>query len=72
MRSLLTAAGFMTRLAALWTCVNLMAAWGLVHRFQYFGNGSDHGETIVLYLAVYATLAVAGPGKYSLDYKLRR
>jgi putative oxidoreductase len=70
--SLLVAAGLLTRWAALWICINLLAAWGFVHHFLYFGKGADHGETMVLYLGVYVTLAIAGPGKFSLDYKLRR
>jgi len=69
--SILVAAGLVTRLAALWICVNLTVAWSLVHHFAYFGRSplAGHGEVIVLYLAAYITLAVAGPGKYSLDHK---
>jgi len=69
--SLLVAAGLLTRFAALWICVNLTVAWSLVHHFAYFGRSplAGHGEVIVLYLAAYLALAVAGPGKYSLDYR---
>jgi putative oxidoreductase len=65
--SVLVMAGFATRWAALVILVNLFVAWSLVHRFQYFGRGADHGEMIVLYLGCFVVLALAGPGWYSVD-----
>jgi uncharacterized membrane protein YphA (DoxX/SURF4 family) len=44
-------------------------AWSLVRHFQFFGRGADHGEVTVLYLGVFLTLAIAGPGRYSIDHK---
>jgi putative oxidoreductase len=64
--------GLATRWAALWELVNLLVAWAFVHHFQFFGHGADHGELIVLYIGVMITLALAGPGKYSIDARLSR
>jgi putative oxidoreductase len=62
--------GLTTRWAALWSFCNLLVAWIFVHHFLFFGPGSDHGELIVVYMGAMLTLAVAGPGKYSLDARL--
>jgi len=69
--SLLVIVGLATRWAALWSLINIFAAWSLVHHFQFFGRGADHGEAIVLYLAGFLTLAIIGPGKFSVDYLLK-
>ena len=68
--SILVMLGMATRWAALLISVNLLVAWSLVHHFQFFGRGSDHGELVILYLGIYLALAIAGPGRYSLDYRL--
>ncbi|RXS93858.1 DoxX family protein [Silvibacterium dinghuense] len=68
--SILLLLGLFTRWAALVSLVNLLVAWAFVHHFLFFGHDSDHGELIVLYLAIMATLVVAGPGRYSLDAAL--
>lgn len=72
--SILVMLGLATRWAALVVLVNIFVAWSLVHHFQFFGHGADHGEAIVLYLGAYLELAIAGPGHYSLDhwFALRR
>jgi putative oxidoreductase len=63
--------GIGTRWAAVFTFINVFVAWAFVHHFVFFGReGGDHGELIVLYLAVMITLFLAGPGKYSLDSQL--
>ena len=49
--------------------VNIFVAWSMVHHFLFFGRGADHGEAIVLYLGAYLALAMAGPGRYSIDHK---
>jgi putative oxidoreductase len=65
--SLLILAGLVTRWASLVCFVNIFAAWALVHHFLFFGRGSDHGELVVLYLAAFLTIFIAGPGRFSLD-----
>ena len=64
--------GLFTRPAALWSLINLCIAWAFVHHFQFFGRGADHGELVFLYIGVMLTLALAGPGRYSLDARLKR
>ncbi len=59
--------GLLTRPAALWSLINLTVAWAFVHHFQFFGRGADHGELVVLYMAVMLTLLIGGPGRYSID-----
>jgi len=64
--------GLATRWAALIACVNITVAWALVHHFAFFGRGADHGELIVLYLAILLTLFLSGAGKCSVDAFLKR
>jgi putative oxidoreductase len=59
--------GLFTRWAALWSFCNLLVAWAFVHHFQFAGRGGDHGELIVVYMGLMLALAIAGPGKYSID-----
>ncbi len=72
--SILIMLGLATRWAALVIFINIFVAWSLVHHFLFFGRGADHGEVIVLYLGAFLALAIAGPGRYSLDhwYAFRR
>jgi putative oxidoreductase len=69
--SILVLIGLGTRWAALWIFCNIFIAWSFVHHFQFFGRGADHGEAIVLYLGGFLALAIIGPGRLSLDWKLR-
>lgn len=69
--SILVLLGLGTRWAALLVFVNISVAWALVHHFQFFGRGADHGEAIVLYLGGFLAIALMGPCRLSLDYKLR-
>ena len=69
--SILIIFGLGTRWAALWSFVNIFVAWSFVHHFQFFGKGSAPGEAIVLYLGGLLALAIMGPGRFSLDCKLR-
>jgi len=70
--SVLIVFGLATRLAALICLINIAVAWAYVHHFQFFGHGADHGELMVLYLAVMAALFLAGAGRYSVDGLLGR
>ncbi len=65
--SLLIIFGLATRWASLICFINIFAAWALAHHFIFFGRGADHGELIVLYLAAFLAIFIAGPGRYSLD-----
>ena len=64
--------GVATRWAALFSFVNLFVAWGLVHDFAFFGKPGEHGELIVLYLAVMCALTLTGPGRFSVDWVLSK
>ena len=68
--SLLVMLGLATRWAALFSLGNLFVAWAFVHHFAFFGRPGEHGELIVLYLGAFLTLALAGPGRFSLDARL--
>lgn len=64
--------GLATRWAAAIAFVNIFVAWAFVHHFLFFGHEADHGELIVIYLAVTLTLFIAGPGRYSVDAVVER
>jgi putative oxidoreductase len=64
--------GLFTRWAALFSFCNLLVAWAFVHHFQFLGRGGDHGELIVVYMGAMLALALAGPGRYSIDARSGR
>lgn len=68
--SMLILFGLGTRWAALVVFINISVAWSFVHHFQFFGRGADHGEGMVLYLGGFLAMAIMGPGRFSLDYRL--
>lgn len=68
--STLIVLGLATRWAALVIFVNISVAWSLVHHFQLFGHGADHGEVCVLYLCACLCLFWTGGGRYSLDVRI--
>ena len=59
--------GLATRWAAFFSFINIAVAWAFVHHFEFFGRQADHGELIVLYLAIMLALFLAGAGRYSVD-----
>jgi putative oxidoreductase len=65
--SILVVAGLATRWAALLIFGNIFVAWALVAHFQFFAHGVSAGEAMVLYLGGFITVALAGPGRFSLD-----
>jgi len=61
----LLAIGLLTRFAALTLMIDLGVAFFLFHKMALSGPGS--GELAFIYLAGFAALFVAGPGKISAD-----
>jgi putative oxidoreductase len=70
--SILIVAGLVTRWAALLIFGNILVAWALVVHFQFLSHGVSAGEAMVLYLGGLTTIALAGPGRFSLDACLPR
>jgi putative oxidoreductase len=68
--SLLVVVGLGTRPAAFVIVVNLLTAFFLVHHAAFFPSG--HVELVLVYIAVFAALVVAGPGRFSVDARLGR
>jgi putative oxidoreductase len=70
--SILLVLGLGTRLAGAYIFVTLSIAWSFTHHFVFLGKGLEpkHGELIVLYITTSLTLALLGPGKFSLDWLL--
>jgi len=60
--------GLLTRFNALAGIITMGVAFSMVHNGAFTGQGN--GELAFLYLAAYATLFIAGGGKYALDTKL--
>ena len=64
---ILLAAGVFTRLVSLVLTFNMIVALGTAHHFNVF-----EGEPAFLFLLLFATFAVTGGGKYSVDHFLRK
>ena len=68
--SVLVAVGLFTRPAAAIVLTNLLAAFFLVHHAAFFSDG--HVELVWAYIAVFLSILVAGPGRFSVDARFRR
>jgi len=68
--SVLVVLGLATRPAAVVILVNLLTAFVFVHHGAFFSNG--HVELVFLYIVAFAALLFTGPGRFSLDARLRR
>lgn len=66
--SSLLVVGLCTRLAALGAGITMGVAFFLVHQMKLKGAGD--GEDALVYLVAFATLFLAGGGRFSLDKKL--
>lgn len=66
--SLLIMAGLLTRLHSIGLCITLSVAWVFHHHLLLAGPGA--GELPFSWVFIYLLLALAGPGRYSLDRKL--
>ncbi|PZP49314.1 MAG: DoxX family protein [Pseudopedobacter saltans] len=62
--SILIAIGLFTRIAAAFEIINLFVIFLLLHSFSFM---QEHAEIVYLYLGIYLTIFLSGPGKYSLD-----
>jgi len=67
--SVLLVLGLFTRLGATLGVITMATAFFTVHSAK-LPPAEGHGEMAFIYLAIYATLVVAGAGRYSLDAKL--
>jgi putative oxidoreductase len=63
--STLLVLGLFSRLAALGCAITMGVAFTMIHGFVLRGPGS--GEMAYLYLGIFLTLFLAGPGRFSLD-----
>jgi putative oxidoreductase len=63
--SVLLALGLITRFAAMVLSINLAVAFFVAHKGVL--TGEKNGELAFIYLAGYAALMIAGPGRFSLD-----
>jgi putative oxidoreductase len=66
--SLLLMVGLFTRFAALGSAVTMGVAFFLVHQAAL--SGPQSGELALMYLIGYLSIAIAGPGRFSLDARL--
>lgn len=67
--SVLVIIGLATRPAAAIILINVLTAFFLVHHAAYFSNA--HVELVALYIIIFATLLVTGPGRFSVDQRLQ-
>jgi putative oxidoreductase len=63
--SALLVIGLITRFGALVLVINMSVAFIMVHKMAL--SGPMPGELAFIYLAIYVTLLIAGPGQFSLD-----
>jgi putative oxidoreductase len=68
--SLLVVLGLATRPATVVILINLLTVFFLVHHAAFFSK--PHVELVWLYIAAFATILFAGPGRFSLDARLRK
>ena len=66
--SLLIIVGFATRLAALFVVINLLVVFITMHHFSF---AQEHAELVYLFLGSVLSIFIAGPGRYSVDSKIK-
>lgn len=69
---LLIAFGLLTRITAFIASGEMAVAYFKAHAPQGFWPIENRGEIVVLYCFLFLFIAAYGPGRYSLDKKLRR
>jgi putative oxidoreductase len=62
--------GLFTRFAAIACITTMSVAFFMVHKTAL--SGPKSGELAFIYLAIYVTLLIAGPGRFSMDAKLTK
>ena len=67
--SVLIILGLATRPASAVILINLLVAFFFVHHAAYFSDG--HVELVAVYIVVFATLLLTGPGRFSVDRHLQ-
>ena len=68
--TILIAAGLFTRPASALLIINLLTAFFFVHHAAFFTDG--HTELVAVYIIVFAALVVTGPGRFSLDARMKK
>src|SRR5215470_12893851 len=68
--SVLVMMGLATRLAAAVILVNILTAFFFVHHAAYFSE--RHVELVATYIIIFLTLLFTGPGRFSIDARLKR
>ena len=68
--SILVVLGLVTRAAATIILINLLTVFFLVHHAAFFTSG--HVELVLLYIAAFAAILFAGPGRFSIDARFRK
>jgi putative oxidoreductase len=68
--SVLIVLGLATRPAAAVILINLLTVFFLVHHAAFFSK--PHVELVWLYIAAFVTILFAGPGRFSVDARLRK
>jgi len=68
--SVLVMIGLATRLAAAVILVNILTAFFFVHHAAYFSE--RHVELVATYIIIFLTLLFTGPGRFSIDARLKR
>ncbi len=64
--AILVMIGFLTRLSAIPLIIAMTVALFYAHKGDLFGAG----EKAVLFLIIYITVLIAGPGRYSIDSRI--
>lgn len=64
-------AGLMTRLSSAYVAIIIFVAWAFHHKFHVLRNEADHGEICVLYIAAMTAPVIGGPGRFSIDARLK-
>ena len=68
--SVLVLIGLATRPAAAVILINILTAFFFVHHAAYFSD--RHVELVATYIIIFAALLFTGPGRFSIDARLKR
>jgi putative oxidoreductase len=68
--TLLIALGLFTRPASALLVINLLTAFFFVHHAAFFKDG--HVELVAVYIILFVGILVSGPGRFSLDARIKK